>query len=539
MLINRKGEITLSKHTKTLTWDKFSVYWEGFVYGFNKTSGEETIKALILKIKSGNFLSALSDLRGAYVVAINNPESEEFFVSADAGGQLALYKTDEMVSTSLIDLARTTNQVRKTLSNEKMVEFILTGFQFGCDTLFSNIKRIPTQNIVKIKNDQFSLINRRIEDDPFNSERTKNPIPGFLNEWKLFAKALTKIPFSVDLTGGTDSRLIVSILDHLNCFFETAISGQPSHPDVIISNDISRLLPHKHFITMHKINEDTIVHDLLDFARRSVGITDLVEGHRLFSLEKERLKRGVSLSIHGGGGELYKDAGQWRYAFKAFGSKRRFINGVVDSGFACWGMDRNTPQGLFTTEIEKIAQNYKSNVKNKLMSLSENNPDQGLFRFADNVFYNFTLASPRVLMHSKMAHYSPLLDPVFASYGINLPHTKRFGHGFHRQILSELKINEKLTSIPTTRLGMTLQPGKAIRDAIFAILTKTRKKEDVLLNDKNMFVYLRKNEVNLEAFKYLTNLGILNPNRKIESITDKYLGRIISLWIFHVLFEET
>ncbi|MEM4949705.1 MAG: hypothetical protein QW392_10845 [Candidatus Jordarchaeales archaeon] len=45
MLIDKDGRIRLSKYTRVVIQERFSIYWEGFVYGHDKSAGEPSIKA--------------------------------------------------------------------------------------------------------------------------------------------------------------------------------------------------------------------------------------------------------------------------------------------------------------------------------------------------------------------------------------------------------------------------------------------------------------------------------------------------------------
>lgn len=540
MLIQKSGHIIVNNSTNIYEEGSIFIYWEGFIYGFNQQSGEKTIREFIKNLQIHGFCSAISKLHGSFVLVLANEEKQEILVASDASGQMPIYKSQDMISSSLIELTERTDLNKEDLSLDKAVEFVLTGFQFGPKVLFDAIEQIPPSKIVSVKKRNFFLINRDKEDDPFLRTVKHDSISEYLNQWEILANAIRKEKVSIDLTGGTDSRILVAILNHLGCSFETTISGQPTHPDVIISSEIAKHLnSHEHFTSIHKVDEDTLISDLYEIAKNSKGINDFVGMHRLFQLHKERAKRGISLALGGGAGELYKDAKQWRCALLSCNSKNRLVDKLVNTGFVGWGMGSQTPDHLFQTEIREKSANYKKDTKKFLKDIFPEYHKCDVFRLADEIFYKYIIAAPRGFSPLMFPHYSPLLDVALVHYGINLPKHLRFGHQFYREIIAVLDTKQEIASLPTTRLGMTLLPKRIIPEVLTSVfLNLQKRKVTISLNDPNLYSLLRKRLKRSNILKELVGIGLLNPKIAIDNIPNKNLGRLVSLWLFLRILDK-
>src|SRR5207245_6966712 len=108
---------------------------------------------------------------------------------------------------------------------------------------------------------------------------------------------------SVDLTGGIDSRLLAVVLNYFGLRFEVAASGVPGNSDVQIARAVAEALGKDFHLTTH----DAAGSDWNELFVISDGLFDLGKTGRPIQLQKDRVKRGITLALSGAGGELYKD----------------------------------------------------------------------------------------------------------------------------------------------------------------------------------------------------------------------------------------
>jgi len=223
--------------------------------------------------------------------------------------------------TSFIELVKYSLPTKGDLDFSSIIEFIITGQIFCSNTFFNSIKNIKANEILVIDSKRISSRIKKLE----NIYEKDMSTDDFLKEMKKIAFSLKNKKISIDLTGGIDSRLLTLILQNNGLQFETAISGYHGHPDIEISKEISKILGLQHYITYHHVNSETIFKELKETFIYYDGLTDIIEKHRLYKFFEDRKSRGIEVSISGGGGELYKDAGWWRVATKTFFKSRMGI----------------------------------------------------------------------------------------------------------------------------------------------------------------------------------------------------------------------
>ena len=137
-----------------------------------------------------------------------------------------------------------------------------------------------------------------------------NPVFGrrltLLAIFKGYAHAVSGISTSVDVTGGLDTRLLVAALHVNGVDFETGVSGHVHHPDVFLDATAAASIDRKFHVTTHDVSglpselESTV--ESLDGLRAHI-----LTQHRLTQYQRDRYERGVTLTLKGIGGELYRD----------------------------------------------------------------------------------------------------------------------------------------------------------------------------------------------------------------------------------------
>ena len=267
---------------------------------------------------------------------------------------------------------------------------------------------------------------------------------------------------------------------------------------------------------------------------RAVDVTDGVSAHRLYQLFNNRVSRGMSLVIGGSGGELYKDGGWWRAAALLGPGPDpggRLIWRLVQNGLIGWGLEAKSPNDIFNPALRDIANNYKNRLFTILRNKYADKFSEGIYRLADRLFFEYSVHAPRGFGARILPSYHPLLDVYWVYVGINLKWNQRFLHRFYRRVLGQ--VNLQLAKIPTNRGGMTLQPGRELIELLggLKILEKSRQERVASKDDPLLFETLRQIPEVDQAVDDLKAWKIVVDDLSIAKIPDKYLGRLITLWI--------
>jgi len=254
----------------------------------------------------------------------------------------------------------------------------------------------------------------------------QNSVEAFLEAWQGLAGTIGREKISVDLTGGTDSRVIVAVLDWLGVEFETAVSGTARHSDIVISQQVATALGnnHPHHPCIHRVDPERLWQELYETVRAVDGVADGVSAHRLYQLFKDRLSRGISLVIGGSGGELYKDGGWWRAAtllWPGHNAGRCLIRRLVRSGLIGWGLEAKTPNSILHPALRTVANSYKGKLFTTLLKRYGDKLYDGVHRLADRLFLEYSVRAPRGFGDRILTSYNPLLDVNWVRVGINLP----------------------------------------------------------------------------------------------------------------------
>jgi len=529
MLLNIEGDLCNIKETDYFENANYSIWWEGLIFIPGILSGRDSIKYFFDLVNNSDLSSATEALSGFFSCIFFNKKKNKYYAFTDNSRSSNIFYNNKCISTSFIDLLKYSLPSKGDLDFSLMIEFIITGQVFNSNTFFNNIKNIRANEILVIDPKGISSRIKKLE----NIYEKDMSLDNFLKEMKKIAFSLKNKKISIDLTGGIDSRLLTLIFLNDGLQFETAISGCHGHPDIEISKEISKILGLQHYITYHQVNSEILFEELKEVFICYDGLTDIIEKHRLYQFFEDRKSRGIEVSISGGGGELYKDAGWWRVAAKTFFKtnwKNILIKNLVYTGLVGWGFNPNLPSFLFSDKYKSICLNYKNNLYSHI--LREYNYDDR-FKMVDKIFYEYSVSSPRYIKGNNFIRYSPLLERKIVPYGINMNWKDRLLARNYRIIITQL--NKPIAKIRTTKADTSIcaEYKYVIRD-IFKIFSKLvndrlRKRKKILNFDNRIFDLVRQSDKSNYYIKFLKKIGLLDNNLKSNDIPNRYLGRIITL----------
>jgi hypothetical protein len=187
-----------------------------------------------------------------------------------------------------------------TLDYSAISELFTLGAILGQDTIVKEIKKSDSNYYFIVENNCIKKLSKKLV--PFNK------IDKFDNSFEqIMRKLLNKVEqenLGAVLTGGTDSRVVLSFLHYAGIRPELFLTGHKDNPDIPIAEDISDKLGLKlEIIDSDEVNDDFLKtgYFFLD------GAYDAVLSYRHYLKSKSVVQKSISYEFGGVGGEFYKN----------------------------------------------------------------------------------------------------------------------------------------------------------------------------------------------------------------------------------------
>ena len=547
MYINKKQTLWINNQTNIWENEKFKIHWQGCLFIPGIPVGQRSIKFFAKEIEIKKIEKSCHILYGNFYCVVYNKKLDTYSIFTDNSRQSSVFYNlkNNFISSSFLHLVKLSHLETKNILPSSIVEFILTGFIFTSEIFFKNIKIIKANEIITFRgnNSKIILKKKNLKNIFIESKKITKP-KNFIQIFQKIADSLKGNKISITLTGGTDSRTLVTIFHDLNVNFETAVSGVPTCPDVLISNKVAKIRKLTHYTTTHIIDSKTFEEEINKNFYLGDGLIDVLQTHRLYQFEKDKQKRKIDFSIGGSGGELYKDGGWWRIAFVRK-NKKNIINSLINSGLIGWGLTKGKiPNNIFHKKLLKLAINYKKDISKKLKNRFATNNQQDFYKMADQIFYEYSVRSPRGFNQRLIKNYNPLLERNIVKLGINILNKERFSHIFYRKIVTS--IDPKIAKIKTTRGASTMHSGiyYIIKDTLKMFLInnmfkKLFKKREVAITNPQIYKAVKNSSNIKNLFLLLQKYKIINEKIKPNNIDNKYLGRLITLGMLIKYIEKS
>jgi hypothetical protein len=442
-MIIRNGTIVSDTDIKInkISKKNFDVYYKGFVFTSGKKCGEESVLHLVGKLLSNPEEIPFKEIYGNYFVYVVDHIGGKQYVFSDNSGFFIVYRYKDCLATSFLELIDFFDEISlNDLDLDGISEFLQLGFPFFGKTMVNGITRINGNEFFKWNHGQVKILSKGLSGIEGHPNIDMN---------KFFADLIYSLKgnkISLDLTGGFDSRLVLSYFLKNNAKFELATSGTEDHIDLVIAKNISQKIGVEHFPSIHSVGKfsDDIIQEIFELTDSQI---DVLLYHSTHQSNNNRVSRNVDVSVNGVGGELYKDF-WWLQDFPFYNKKNTDLEKLYT--YRIRGI-------LFPIELmgEKLRDqnvNLKQNILSGLSPfIRETNT-----RSYDNIYFNIKMnASAGVYMTSAnnyFSAYAPLLELEMVKIGFNLKRSERFFNNFHRKIIS--KNNQAIAKIRTTE-GIT------------------------------------------------------------------------------------
>lgn len=278
--------------------DSYKCYFVGSIIYKDKIEGEESILNILHDFSYGSI--DWNQLHGAFRIIIIRKTDNAITLFTDNAGLLCFYyhEGENVLSDSFIELLESTKQ--HSLNMKAVASFAKDGLVYGNHTICKEIRRFSSEcyfvwNGIKIKCHTKLL-------KSFEEINCKNSVSNFS---KNILKSISGKKTASIVTGGFDSRWILSILLAENISSDLFISGSDDLIDVKIAKQIAGKLNKPLTVCDGKITTQEEFDEAFQF---SDGQFNCVNLYRLYLLQNTIKIRGYDIVLGGVGGEFYKNS---------------------------------------------------------------------------------------------------------------------------------------------------------------------------------------------------------------------------------------
>ncbi|MEX1265195.1 MAG: asparagine synthase-related protein [Actinomycetota bacterium] len=450
----------------------------------------------------------------------------------------AAYASGARVGTSFLQLAETIGARRGDVDPAAVVEFLDLGRVYEGRTLLPGIRRLLPGTVYELRDGDHPLTHDLGMPGIDAGAGVGFTLERFFEE---LASSLVGLNVSVDLTGGSDTRLVAAMLPR-SLPFECAVSGTANSSDVEIAAEVARALGRPLHVTIHDVSDvGDVVDELFEAAD---GISDLLTWHRLRQFARARAERHIDVAVGGIGGEMLKDF-FWLPDFPFYRSRTPHLGRVFDTRFGPVAFPRELLADRFAPHAADVRPRILAAMRGRTMATNTETYDR--------IYYEMRMAVIAAHAISVNDNYvpfvAPLLDPAIVRLGYSLPRRDRFFNRYHRRVITAASpIAARVPSSDTrvTRMTLSSRPWDELRDAPVYVLDKLRRLRTKVgqrlgggagyptLDDLALIPAARSSDAFERALGSVVSAGVLSPAAR-EQLPDRYVGPVMTLGL---LFER-
>lgn len=544
MFIDSRANRTGTDDFECLETAGHRIYWRGLVYSSGVLAGLASVTKLAADLSSQDLQRLAPAIRGSYLLLVEDKRSGDSFVLVDNSGLYHAFYSDAAISTSFLDLAAFQGLQAADLDPETVVEFLHFGFISFDRTLFRQIRKFPPEQIARISpTNGISFIPKALAD-------LGSPAPYSLEKVLAdFAESAAEERASVDLTGGMDTRFLSIVLQYFGLDFEVAIRGNEDDVDVNIAREVATGLGKELNVCHPQI--DGVENQLTNVLEICDGLFDVVQSYGSLQLQYERAKRGITLAVSAGGGELYRDH-FWLQDLPFYSRKKANLQRFCSLRL----LPTDPRQPYLAPKFRDVSRGYRGRLMADLAKYEVPGNTQTYDRFIYRVRYR-ELLGRYITNHTHVLRcYTPFMERDGIMFGYQMPRLDRFFDLYFRKTAT--RCLPEVARIHTTRGNVSLSSefsplahdiykycddkltriSRRVGQKYFGKRYNSCGKLDEPLGHPGRFAALRRSEILDQAVSKLKDIGILNPDWKTQDVEDQYLGTVLTLGLVTNRLEQ-
>ncbi|RMZ60601.1 asparagine synthetase B family protein [Chryseobacterium nematophagum] len=433
----------LLKGNNTYSWtNSENLYFLGYFFDSHNQlyKGDMAIEFILQELKGTNLEDFCNSIKGAFTFIIISENDCQLI--SDSINFFPLFYGCEDDKLIVSDQWNEIIQYRKKfkLNNKAVDEFETAGFVLSNETLEESIFKTNANQILKINRIESEIIQYKNFITNDFSEKSFDELAEeaetvILNIGDRLLKFLNGRTAVVPLSGGFDSRLIVSLLKRLNYKKVICITYGKENPEVSLSKAVAKELGYDwHFVDYAKINIDEIqseplYQEYVEYASNGFAMPYLMEYFAVAYLMKNGIlpKESVFLPGHSGdflGGSYINKTVKNEISFKRLAA-------FIESKYFNFVQKNNRKRKWIQDRIDKslipIGKSFIHDGYN--MTIEEWDIQEKLAKF---IFH-----SSHVFTFYRFEHYFPLWDKELVNFYRNVPFKYREGKKLYDYVLVE------------------------------------------------------------------------------------------------------
>lgn len=511
---------------KVYTSENIRVEYTGTVIYKDRFVGEDSIRGLMSDFQKESI--DFSELYGCFSIAIHNVLDGSVIFFCDNMGYMPIYYTvtgTPIFSRSLIDIVERTKQTEKDIDWNAVFSFLEFGFCYSDLTFFKNIKKCTGDYIYKIENECIHTAQKEYK----YGESIKN-IDDYIKQLKKILSAFKNEKVLFDITGGTDSRLLVCLAESVGLNYELFVRGHGGAVDIKIAKEIAVLLNRPLHVMEAKAFDEFTEEGFLKLCTELDGMYMPLEGFQLLEAYKNRQQIGCTYNIGGLGGEYYKTF--WVMRNKKVNG--RYTNAVFSR--------EKLISDHFYCSIKELYDKYSDSLVTQLdiedvskLTTYLNWYRKHLFPKKSGILYG--------LSSKYTPAYPPLAETVFSSWIYSMPMFDRILKIFYRKIIT--RECRKLGELPTnTKISLSLRPLKLCNDLLVSFFRFIKRVNSKIFTGKMYSTVaervsadtdeslLRNSTFLHDVYAVLREKNVLHKNADFSIMSIAMLERYLVIWFW-------
>ncbi len=415
---------------------------------YKKLSGEKAASELYNDFKS-NINLDFRNFNGHFCYIIYF--GRKLFLFNDFNGLYHIYHDADNNIFSNSFLAVTNSLKKKNICIQGLYEYVFYGSTFGEDTLLEEVRLLDNKKIFQVI-PQFSSLNKiypKKKPDLLKFDELVNVISGdLINYFDVITKNYDH--FSLGLSGGFDSRLLLSLL--LRCETKPIIYtyGSLNSTEVKISGSIAKGYGLEFESYTENGNTISDEYSLNDFIKEKFYLDEGLNDFGIFNstLSKDlEISQRAKINLNGAAGEIYR--AKWKLRNKTIS-----VNDFINAKYHDFSQDMATQKFNKSVFIENFAAKIIYCLDIEITDSKLNGP---LVNLVDPNFKGRYWGAKSC---SKINQYCyalmPYLEPVFYMKGIYIPNNYKIAGKFEAALIK--KINPELARF-NSNYGFTFYDG--------------------------------------------------------------------------------
>lgn len=505
-------------------------YCDGIFFIEGYRAGYDSLKKMADEFERKDYFDFIN-YYGAYTIIVEDENGIVFF--SDNSNLRCMYYSNELISNEFKDAVKGHNK-NVVLNEYSIYQYFQHDCIYSDETIVEGINTTLSEYYYCVKSNEITKKRKSIGD--LNSIEYRIAPEKFSEIMKYSLAELNK---SISLTGGYDSRYVLSMLlgsENLNTGISTS---NLNHEDVIISREVACIAGINNHnvvcIEEPKINEKKIIEM---WQRRNCSIYSIAEYIYRLNVYLEELKKlGVECLITGDTGIFHKSEDWYQelpcYNKKNCNKKSYYKKRIIDIKTKLPLSDRLKE---FEERFEKDSYLF---LKENEQSVCTKSIDWYNWYYTRGLFYLKIYTNQSYILNS----YAPMMEYRFVINSYNLPRRERMAGSYIKKYIT--KTNSQIARIKTVTKVTTSSEKKYIFvDTVHYIINLC--KAVLRLFGKKVFkkvwfskavmnwdfsIEIRKMDVAKEAFEFAKKNNWLNKETKIEKIDYKLLCKVIEVYL--------